>query len=469
MSPASPVVATTREPLEEIDVLRARSRVLEGVVDELASRLALSPEALDRVSEDVAMRLALLRPVLLSLSDDIILCVAQYLDLKSTIMVSRTCVRIQRCVTELLPKTGYMRRAALAVTGVVDESFNPNLERRWRAGGPLVFAMKAHNGSIMALARAVKDDGRELVLSATDDGSVVVWNLERSRAEAQSGCLMHQHHLQSREANRLHAMHGHSGAVFCVAADGPVVVSGGYDRTLKLWDLATGDCRATLRGHESWVSSVAVDASRGVALSGAWDATIRVWDLARCTQIGALPTAPNNSVYALDWDCRTGMVAAGCHHRAVELFDAASQQRTGTLAAAEQGDAQRRCYAVKLVGDTVVSGWCDAQIRLWDARAPARAPMGMLTGHTKAVLGVHASESRPFRVVSCSADRLVCVHDTRMARGLVDEGARYLAMPSAVSTYALSAHSSTVFACLADRDKVISGGEDSILRVFRFD
>ncbi len=42
-------------------------------------------------------------------------------------------------------------------------------------------------------------------------------------------------------------LQGHTGAVWAVAVtpDGKTVVSGSWDRTLKVWDLATGHCRAT--------------------------------------------------------------------------------------------------------------------------------------------------------------------------------------------------------------------------------
>ena len=35
--------------------------------------------------------------------------------------------------------------------------------------------------------------------------------------------------------------------------DGRRVVSGGGDETLKVWDVATGECVATLKGHSNYV------------------------------------------------------------------------------------------------------------------------------------------------------------------------------------------------------------------------
>ena len=39
--------------------------------------------------------------------------------------------------------------------------------------------------------------------------------------------------------------------------DGRRVVSGSEDKTLKVWDVATGECVATLEGHSSGVRCAA--------------------------------------------------------------------------------------------------------------------------------------------------------------------------------------------------------------------
>ncbi|KAF9928679.1 hypothetical protein FBU30_002200 [Linnemannia zychae] len=55
-----------------------------------------------------------------------------------------------------------------------------------------------------------------------------------------------------------------------------IVVTGGLDNTLKIWDVETGACLNTLFGHEEGVWSLAFDKLRIV--SGSLDKTIKVWD-----------------------------------------------------------------------------------------------------------------------------------------------------------------------------------------------
>ncbi|KAF9116106.1 hypothetical protein BGX27_004904 [Mortierella sp. AM989] len=55
-----------------------------------------------------------------------------------------------------------------------------------------------------------------------------------------------------------------------------IVVTGGLDNTLKVWNAETGECLNTLFGHEGGVWSLAFDKLRIV--SGSLDTTIKVWD-----------------------------------------------------------------------------------------------------------------------------------------------------------------------------------------------
>ncbi len=65
-----------------------------------------------------------------------------------------------------------------------------------------------------------------------------------------------------------------------VSADGRTGLSASADRTLIVWDLASGEQRHTLRGHEGWVKGCAVSADGRTGLSASSDRTLIVWDLA---------------------------------------------------------------------------------------------------------------------------------------------------------------------------------------------
>ncbi|KAF9139015.1 hypothetical protein BG015_002191 [Linnemannia schmuckeri] len=56
----------------------------------------------------------------------------------------------------------------------------------------------------------------------------------------------------------------------------PIIVTGGLDNTLKIWDADLGECLNTLFGHVEGVWSLAFDKLRIV--SGSLDRTIKVWD-----------------------------------------------------------------------------------------------------------------------------------------------------------------------------------------------
>ncbi|MDJ0658930.1 MAG: hypothetical protein QNJ42_05505, partial [Crocosphaera sp.] len=75
---------------------------------------------------------------------------------------------------------------------------------------------------------------------------------------------------------------GHSYWVEAVAVtpDGQKIISGSWDATLKIWDLATGNLENTLMGHSYWIEAVVVTPDGQKVISGSRDKTLKIWDLA---------------------------------------------------------------------------------------------------------------------------------------------------------------------------------------------
>jgi len=56
-----------------------------------------------------------------------------------------------------------------------------------------------------------------------------------------------------------------------------LLASGSYDRTVKIWDVTTGECIKTLTGHSDLVRSVTFS-SKGLLESGLDDSTVKIWN-----------------------------------------------------------------------------------------------------------------------------------------------------------------------------------------------
>ena len=202
---------------------------------------------------------------------------------------------------------------------------------------------------------------------------------------------------------------GHTGTVSSVAVgelDGhPVAVSGGFDASVRVWDLASGAPAGAFTGHTDWVRAVAVTKVEGqpIVISGGDDCLVRAWDLTSGTLAGSFP-GHDGAIFALaaaELDDRSVVVSAG-HDGAIRVWDLT----TGTLVGNFPGHdgAIFALAAGELDGrPVVVSAGHDSAIRVWDLTTGTLAG-DPFRGHTDWVRTVAITELGGRKVVVSGGD-----------------------------------------------------------------
>jgi guanine nucleotide-binding protein subunit beta-2-like 1 protein len=123
--------------------------------------------------------------------------------------------------------------------------------------------LKGHTGWVTSIATTAEQP--DMLLSASRDKSLIVWNLLRK--DDAYGI-----------ASKRLTGHGHFVQDVAISSDGQFALSGSWDGTLRLWDLNTGNTTRRFIGHTKDVLSVAFSADNRQIVSGSRDKTINLWN-----------------------------------------------------------------------------------------------------------------------------------------------------------------------------------------------
>ncbi|RYP61067.1 hypothetical protein DL771_010266 [Monosporascus sp. 5C6A] len=198
------------------------------------------------------------------------------------------------------------------------------------------------------------------------------------------------------------------------------VVSEDLDRTIKVWDVATGACLLTLEGHGRLISSVAFSPDSSRVATDSWDGTAKVWDAATGACLLTLE-GHGRLISSVAFSPDSNRMASNFWDGTVKVWDAA----TGACLSTFEGHSSfTTSVAFSPDSGRVVSGFWDGTVKVWDV-ATGACPL-TLKGHGRLISFVAFSpDSR--RVVSGSWDGIVKVWDVATGACLLtlEDNSRY--------------------------------------------
>ncbi len=167
--------------------------------------------------------------------------------------------------------------------------------------------------------------------------------------------------------------------------DGVILASGSGDRVTHLWDVATRAMITTLQGHTDDVTSVSFSPDGVILASGSEDRTIKLWDVAARTNIATLE-GHTDDVTSVSFSPDGAILASGSWDDTVKLWDVVKETNIVTLTGHE-GNVTSVSFSPG--GRILASGSWDDTIKLWDVITETN--IATLEGHRGNVTSVSFS------------------------------------------------------------------------------
>ncbi|KAH7915977.1 WD40 repeat-like protein [Hygrophoropsis aurantiaca] len=212
------------------------------------------------------------------------------------------------------------------------------VERNWRRGRCTVRTLKGHTDGVMCLqfSESLTHPSFPILITGSYDRTIRVWNLETG--------------LEVR------CLRGHTRAVRALQFDECKLITGSMDHTIRVWNWRSGECIRTLEGHTEGVVCLNYDSN--VLASGSVDSTVKVWNF------------------------RTGEAFTLRGHRdwvnAVRLWDSGYEDSSIGVGDLALGSADISAPQI-CSGKMLFSASDDGTIKLWDLAR--RSCVRQFTGH----------------------------------------------------------------------------------------
>lgn len=232
---------------------------------------------------------------------------------------------------------------------------------------------------------------------------------------------------------------GHHGWVRCLATDplNRLFVSGSNDRTIKFWNLATGELIITLTGHISAVRGVVMSDRHPMLFSCGEDKTIFGWDLEQ-NKITRRFHGHLSGIYSIALHPTLDVLITGGRDSTARVWDIRTKANIHVL----EGHGDTVCSLLAQPYEPqVITGSFDSMIKLWDLSSGKC--MQTLTQHKKGVRAMVA-HNEEYTFASAGADKI-----------------RIWKCPEGQSLRTISGHNAIINAIALNKDNVLVTAGDN--------
>lgn len=297
------------------------------------------------------------------------------------------------------PQTGRIEGVAFAPNGKLVGSVN-------NAGQLVVYCPGQANP--VSLGTPVSNTGEvyDVVFTPDSSGLLTAGKDHRVRLTAGPGP---DGQTTNTTAQTLREYVGHTDAVRSVdiSRDGKLMVTGGVDRTVRIWEVSSGKLLRTYQGHQSEVVAVAISPDGRSVASGAEDGSIRLWELSTTDDHQSVADA-GDALWTVAYSPDGQHLATAGADRIARIYTTSDLK----LKKALPSQASAITSLIFLGPDRLALAGGDRVVRIYKLDGSISQE---LKGHESAILALTATADGR-RLISAGADRSVRQWDVENGR-----------------------------------------------------
>ncbi len=177
----------------------------------------------------------------------------------------------------------------------------------------ILFTLK---GNISLLALEFSPDGTRLASAGKNNNEIVplqLWDIN-----SKESILLDKH---TRWVDAL-----------AFSSDGKMLASGGRDKTVQLWDIATGESITTFTGHTGGINALTFSPDNRTLAGGTTMGTVRFWNIKNGDLLPTRITGHTMEVEAATFFKDNTTLASIAYDEVISLWDVKTSQKTGSNA-----------------------------------------------------------------------------------------------------------------------------------------